>query len=77
MSDHDQSRRSKVLGFIIAETVAIIILVLAGTFVVSARPVDSTVVTALNVVMFVAAVGVAAIPILFFAIAPILPRSRR
>ena len=78
MLDQNQSRRrSKVLGFIIAETVAIVILLLAGTFVLSARPVNSTVITALNVVMVAAAVGVATIPIFFFALAPILPRSRR
>ena len=78
MSGHDQSRRrSKLLGFLVAETVAIVVLLLAGTFVVFARPADSTVVTTLNVVMFVAAGGVAAIPILVFALAPILPRSKR
>ena len=77
MSDHEQSRRSKVLGFIIAETVAIIVLLLAGTFVVAAHPVNAGVVTALNVVLFAAAGGVATIPIFFFALAPILPRSKR
>ena len=70
-------RRNKFVGFVIAETVALVVLLAAGTFVVSARPVDSTVVTALNVVMFAAAAGLAAIPILFFALAPILPRSKR
>jgi phosphoglycerol transferase MdoB-like AlkP superfamily enzyme len=70
-------RRSKVRGFIIAETVAIGVLLLAGAFVLAAGPVSSTVSTALNVVMLAAAAGVATIPILFFALAPILPRSRR
>ena len=78
MSDHNHSgRRSKVRGFIVAETLAVAILLLAGTFVLSARPVNSTVITALNVVMFAAAGAVAIIPIFFFALAPILPRSRR
>lgn len=78
MSDHHQSRRrSKFIGFIIAETAAIAVLLLAGTFVVATRPVDATVVMALNVVMFVAAGSVAAIPILCFAFAPILPRAGR
>jgi hypothetical protein len=76
-SQNDSRRRSKILGFIIAETVAIGVLLLAGLFVLSARPVNSTVITALNVVMFAAASGVATIPIFFFALAPILPRSRR
>jgi hypothetical protein len=70
-------RRGKVVWFIIAETLAIVILLVAGTFVVAARPVDSTVITALNVLMLAAAGCVATIPILFFALAPILPRSGR
>jgi EamA domain-containing membrane protein RarD len=78
MSDQNHSRRrSKLLGFIIAETVSLVILLVAGTFLVAARPVDSTAITALNVLMLVAAGCVATIPILFFALAPILPRSRR
>jgi hypothetical protein len=78
MSDQNRSRRRrKVLGFIVAETIAIGILLLAGTLVLAARPANSTVVTALNVVMFAAAAGVATIPIFFFALAPVLPRSRR
>jgi EamA domain-containing membrane protein RarD len=74
----NHSRRSgKVVWFIIAETVAIVILLVAGTFVIGARQVDSTINSALNVVMLAAAGCVATIPILFFAFAPILPRSRR
>ena len=70
-------RRSKVLGFIIAETVAVSVLLLAGTFVLAARPVNSMVITSLNVVMLAAAGGAAIIPILFFAFTPLLPRERR
>jgi hypothetical protein len=78
MSNQNHSRRrSKVRGFIIAETVAIGVLLLAGAFVLAAGPVHGMVSTVLNVVMFAAAAGVATIPILFFAIAPILPRSGR
>jgi hypothetical protein len=77
MSNQNQSPRSKVRAFIIAETVAISILLLAGTVVLFAGPIKSTLATALNVVMFVAALGVAALPIFFFAFAPILPRSGR
>ena len=77
-SDQNRSRRrSKVHGFIVAETVALGVLLLAGTFVLSARPVNSIVITALNVVMLAAAGSVAVIPILFFAFTPILPRGRR
>ncbi len=78
MSDQNHSRRrSKIRGFVITESVAIGILLLAGMFIFSVRPVDSTIVTALNIVMVAAACGVATIPIFFFAFAPILPRSRR
>jgi len=70
-------RRHKLRGFIIAETIAIVVLLAAGTLVVSTRPVDSMVVTILNVVMFLAAASAAAIPILCFAFAPILLRSNR
>jgi len=70
-------QRSKVLGFIIAETVAVGVLLLAGVLILSARPVNSMVITTLNVVMFAAAGSVAVIPILFFAFTPILPRGRR
>jgi hypothetical protein len=77
MPNQNQSPRSKVRAFVIAETVAIGILLLAGTVVLSAGPIKSTLATALNVVMFVAALGVVALPIFFFAFAPILPRSGR
>jgi hypothetical protein len=78
MSDHKRSqRRSKFLGFIIAEAVAVGVLLLAGIVVLSASPVNSIVTTALNVVMLAAAVGVAIIPILFFALTPVLPRGPR
>ena len=77
MSEENHSRRrGKVVWFIIAETFAMVILLVAGAFVVAARQVDSTAITALNVVMLAAAGSVATIPILFFAFAPILPRSR-
>jgi hypothetical protein len=78
MSNQNQSRRrSKIRGFIIAETVAVGVLLLTGAFVLAASPVNPAVSTALNIVLFAAAAGVATIPILFFALAPILPRSGR
>ena len=70
-------RRNKLRGFIIAETVALGVLFLAGAFALSAHPVNAAVVAGLNVVMLAAAVSVATIPIFFFAFAPILPRSKR
>jgi hypothetical protein len=78
MSDEIQlRRRGKVVWFIVTEAVALVILLVAGTFALLARPVDSAVMTALNVVMLTAAGGLATIPIFFFAFAPILPRSDR
>jgi len=77
LNQNDWRGRSKIRKFIVAESAAIGILVLAGTVVLSARPVDPAIITALNVVMAVAAAGVAVIPIVFFALAPVLPRSRR
>jgi hypothetical protein len=74
--NHSRSRK-RVRAFIIGETVVISILFLAGTLVLSAGSVKSTLVTALNLVMLVAALGVVALPIFFFAFAPILPRSGR
>ncbi|HET9419471.1 MAG TPA: hypothetical protein VFO30_09030 [Chthoniobacterales bacterium] len=70
-------RRAKLIRFIIAETSALGILLLAGTFVLSSRLVDSALVAAMNIVTIVAAAAVATIPIIFFAITPILPRAGR
>ena len=72
-----QRRRSKFIGFIIAEASALGLLLLTGTVVMSSRVVDSTLLAAINVVLIVTAAAVAAIPILFFALSPILPRDRR
>jgi hypothetical protein len=66
-------RRSKVIGFIIAEASAIGVLFLAGTFALSSRLADSTLALSVNIVTIAAAAAVAMIPIIFFAIAPILP----
>jgi hypothetical protein len=78
VSNQNRSRRrSKVLGFIIAETVAVGVLLMAGVLVLAAHPINSMVITTLNVVMLAAAGSVAVIPILFFAFTPVLPRARR
>jgi hypothetical protein len=67
-------RRSKVIGFIIIEASAISLLLLSGTFALSSRLADSTLALSVNIVTVAAAAAVAMIPIIFFAIAPILPR---
>jgi len=80
MSDQNNfrsRRRSKLIGFIIAEASAICLLLLAGTLVLSSHVVGSTFVAAMNVVLIVAAAAVSVIPIIFFALPAVLPRDRR
>jgi hypothetical protein len=69
--------RTKVIGFIIAESVAVGVLLIAGSFAVLGRWSDSTLALSINIVTIAAAAAVALIPILFFAIAPVLPRADR
>ena len=71
-----QRHRSKVIGFIIAEASAIGLLLLAGSFAVSFRLTDATLALLVNGVTIIAAAAVAIIPIVFFAVAPILPGRR-
>ena len=70
-----QRRRSKLIGFIITEASAIGVLLLAGAFALSSRLANSTLALSVNIVTIAAAAAVAMIPIIFFAIAPILPRE--
>jgi len=70
-----QRHRSKVIGFIIAEASAIGLLLLAGSIAVSFRLTDPTLALLVNGVTIAAAAAVAIIPIVFFAVAPILPRG--
>jgi hypothetical protein len=70
-----QRRRSKIIGFIIAEVSAIGFLLLAGALAVWLREADPSLAWLVNMVTIVAAIAVAVTPIIFFAIAPILPRA--
>jgi len=70
-------RRAKLIGFIIAEASAIGVLLLSGTLALSMKPADPTLALLINVLTIVAGAAVAMIPIIFFAIAPILPRADR
>ena len=70
-------RRNKVIGFIIAEGSAIGLLLLVGTLALSVRLSDSTLTLLINIVTIAAAAAVAIIPIIFFAIAPVLPQADR
>ena len=72
-----QRRRSKLIGFIIAEAVAIGLLVIAGTFALSLKPADPNLAFSINIATIAAAAAVAIIPIIFFAIAPVLPPDDR
>ncbi len=69
--------RSKWIGFIIAEGSAIGVLLLAGTFAWSSHLTNSTLGFLINIVILAAAVAIAFIPIVLFAISPILPRADR
>lgn len=70
-------RRNKVVGFLIAEASAIGLLLLVGTLALSVRLSDSTLVLVVNIVTIAAAAAVAIIPIIFFAMAPVLPGGDR
>ena len=70
-------RRAKLIGFLITEASAIGVLLLFGTFALSLKPADPTLALLINVLTIVAGAAVAMIPIIFFAIRPILPRGER
>jgi hypothetical protein len=70
-------RRNKVVGFIITEAVAIGLLLIAGTFALSLKPADPNLAWSINIATIAAAAAVAIIPIIYFAIAPVLPREDR
>ena len=70
-------RRAKLIGFIITEASAIGVLLLFGIVAVSLKPADPTLALLINVLTILAGAAVAMIPILFFAIAPVLPRTDR
>jgi hypothetical protein len=72
-----QRHRSKLIGFIIAEVSAFGLLLVTGTFAVSVKPADPTLALSINIATIAAASAVAIIPIIFFAIAPVLPRGER
>jgi hypothetical protein len=69
-------RRSKVIGFLIAEGAAIGLLLLMGSLALTLRITDSTLVLSINLLTIAAGAAVAIIPIIFFAIAPVLPGGR-
>ena len=72
-----QRRRSKLIGFIIAEASAFGLLLISGAFALSLKPADPTLALSINLATIAAAAAVAIIPIVYFAIAPVLPRDER
>ena len=69
-------RHNKVIGFLIAEASAIGLLLLIGSLALTLRITDPTLALSINILTIAAGVAVAIIPIIFFAIAPVLPGGR-
>jgi len=68
--------RSKLVNFLIAEASAIGVFFLACAIALALKPTDPTLAWSINVITIAAAAAVAIIPILFFAIVPVLPGRR-
>jgi hypothetical protein len=69
--------RTKLISFLIAEASAIGIFFLAGSIALALKPTDPTLLLSIDIITVAAACAVAIIPILYFAIRPILPRGER
>jgi hypothetical protein len=70
-------RRNKVFGFIIAESSAVGLLLVAGALALSLKPANPTLGWLIDIITIAAASVATIIPILFFAIIPVLPRADR
>ena len=70
-------RRNKLFGFIIAEGSAIGLLLVAGALALSLKPANPAWAWTIDIITIAAAGAVTIIPILFFAIIPVLPRADR
>lgn len=70
-------RRTKLISFLIAEGSAVAVFFLAGAIALAMKPADPTLLLSIDIVSVAAAAAVAILPILFFAIRPILPRGER
>ena len=67
-------RRTKLITFIVVEGFAIGVFFFAGLIALAMKPSDPTLLLAIDITTVAAASAVAILPILFFAIRPILPR---
>jgi hypothetical protein len=72
-----QHRRTKLISFLIAETSAIAAFFLAGSIALTLKPTDPTLLLSINIITVAAASAVTILPILFFAVRPLLPRGER
>lgn len=71
------ARRRKLISFLVVEVSAIAVFVLAGATALAFKPTDPSILLSIDIITVVAASAVAILPILFFAIRPILPRGER
>lgn len=69
--------RSKLITFLIVEASAVGVFVLSGAIVLSLKPTDPTLLLSADIVTIAASSAVFIMPIVFFAIRPILPRGER
>ena len=70
-----QTRRSKVVRLMVAEAVALAVLLPSATLVLTRYLTDPTLILITNIVAISAAITAALIPIVLFAIAPTIPRG--
>lgn len=73
----NERRRAKLIAFIIAEGSALAVLLPALAFGLWRGSTDPALAFSMNALTITAAAAVAIIPIIFYAIAPIIPRSER
>ena len=70
-------RRGKFLRLMIAEAIALAVLIPSATLVLTRYLTDPTLILVTNIVAITAAITAAMIPIILFAIAPTIPRGDR
>lgn len=68
-------RRRKLISFLVLEVLAIAVFFFAGAIALAYKPTDPSILLSIDIITVVAASAVAILPILFYAIRPILPRG--
>ena len=69
--------RRKLISFLSVEALAIAVFFCAVAIALTLKPTDPTLLLSIDIIPVAAACAVALLPILFFAIRPILPRGER